>query len=143
MIIRPATEHDQAAITAIIRAARINPSGLDWRRFLVVDDAGRIIGTGQIKPHDDGTYELSSLAVVPDRQRGGLASAIVYALLARSHGRLYLTCEQHMWPFYARFGFRSAAPAEMTPYLWRTTHLLNIFLFVSRQPERLTVMVRR
>ena len=60
MIIRPATEHDDAAIKAVIRAARINPNDLEWQRFLVVEDAGRIVGTGQIKPHADGTRELSS-----------------------------------------------------------------------------------
>lgn len=61
--IRPAVEADQPVIRAIIRAAFINRTGLDWRRFLLAEDQGRIVGVGQVKPHADGSRELASLAV--------------------------------------------------------------------------------
>ena len=52
---RPAQASDEAAIKALIRAVNINPIGLKWQRFMVaVDENGRLIGCGQIKPHRDG-----------------------------------------------------------------------------------------
>ena len=38
VILRPATAADFPAIRALIRRVRINPYGLDWRRFLVAVD---------------------------------------------------------------------------------------------------------
>ena len=62
--IRPATSADAPAIRALIRRVRINPTGLDWRRFLVAEGPeGMILACGQIKPHGDGTFELASVAV--------------------------------------------------------------------------------
>ncbi len=42
--IRPASAAHQPAIAAIIRAARINPLGLNWPRFLVAEESGGLIG---------------------------------------------------------------------------------------------------
>ncbi len=62
--IRPATADDAPVVRALIRRVRINPTGLDWRRFLVAEGPeGMIIACGQVKPHGDGTRELSSVAV--------------------------------------------------------------------------------
>ena len=49
------------------RAARINPMDLKWANFVVAvdDESGAIVGTGQIKQHGDGSYELASIATVP------------------------------------------------------------------------------
>jgi len=45
--LRPAVAADQAAILALVHAARINPSGIDWPRFIVAaDDHGTVIGCG-------------------------------------------------------------------------------------------------
>ena len=68
--IRPATQADQPAITAMVRAAGINPLSLHWPRFRVAEDAGRVVGVAQIKIHGDASRELASLAVAPDRQGG-------------------------------------------------------------------------
>ncbi len=115
---------------------------LDWRRFLVAEAKGRIIATGQIKPHSDGSRELASIAVVPDHQGRGVGSAIVYALLARSSGVLYLTCTQWNVGYYERFGFRRIGRAEMTPYFKCLSCLVSVILTVLRRPERLNVMRR-
>ena len=50
--LRSATAADFPAIRKLIWQVGINPIGLDWRRFvLAVDEEGRLLGCGQIKPH--------------------------------------------------------------------------------------------
>ena len=106
--IRPATQADQPAITAMVRAAGINPLSLHWPRFRVAEDAGRVVGVAQIKVHGDGSRELASLAAAPDRQGEGIGGALVQHLLALPEGQppLYLMCAQPLESYYTRFGFR-------------------------------------
>jgi N-acetylglutamate synthase-like GNAT family acetyltransferase len=130
--IRPATEADQAEITRIVRSSNINPFSLAWPRFLVAAEQGRIVGVGQVKQHGDGSRELASIAVVPDRRGKGIASAVINALLAREPGTLYLTCRSPMETFYNRFGFRRVGREEMSPYFRRIAWLANPPRFVTR-----------
>jgi N-acetylglutamate synthase-like GNAT family acetyltransferase len=132
VVVRPATASDHHAIITIVRDARINPLGLDWRRFLVAEDHGQVIGTGQIKPHGDGSRELASITVLAERQRQGIASAITRALLNKVPGTLYLTCRDHLETFYAQFGFRRIPGAEMTPYFKRLAFLVKVLTPVAR-----------
>jgi N-acetylglutamate synthase-like GNAT family acetyltransferase len=143
--ISPATQSDQKTIERIIRDANINPMSLDWRRFLVAEEvgdpepcpeqsrrgSGRIVGVGQIKPHDDGSRELASIAVIPERQRQGIASEIIRALLANESGDLYLICRDELESFYVRFGFRKVGQTEMTPYFRKIIRVVNIFARVA------------
>lgn len=128
MHIRSATVADQATIKQIIHTARLNPFSLDWRRFLVAEDAGQIVGIGQIKPHSDGSRELASIAVIPERQKQGIASALIRELIGRDAGRgdLYLICRAELEAFYARFGFRALAFNEMPPYFRRLVRVMRI-----------------
>jgi hypothetical protein len=65
--LRPAAKKDQPEIRKLVLAGGINPSGLDWQRFFVAEDqAGKVIGCAQLKPHRDGSVELASLVVVED-----------------------------------------------------------------------------
>ncbi|HET7467054.1 MAG TPA: GNAT family N-acetyltransferase, partial [Candidatus Dormibacteraeota bacterium] len=88
MRLRAAADRDQATIRRIVRAAGINPTSLQWQRFIVAEERGEIVGVGQVKPHRDGTRELASIAVVPERQGRGLGSEIINALIAREHGEV-------------------------------------------------------
>ena len=75
--LRPAVRQDAPAIRRLIWRARINPTRLDWRHFiLAVDKNGKLLGSGQIKPHRDGTNELASIAVQPEARRLGIAGAV-------------------------------------------------------------------
>ena len=129
--IRPAVQADQPAITAIVRAAGINPFSLHWQRFLVAEEGGRIIGLAQVKPHRDGSRELASLAVIPERQGHGIGSALVRALLAEERGPVYLTCRDSLKSYYARFGFRRLAGREMPPYFRRLTRFTDAIAFIT------------
>jgi N-acetylglutamate synthase-like GNAT family acetyltransferase len=111
--LRRATAEDARAINQLIRRVRINPLGLDWRRFLVAEDAGGVVGCVQVKPHQGGVRELASLAVVPERQGQGVGTMLVDALLAREWGELYLICVEPMTSYYARFGFAVVEPAAI------------------------------
>ncbi len=132
--IRAATEGDAATIRAIVREAQINPLNLDWPRFLVAEEGGVIVAVGQVKPHGDGSRELASIAVIPSHRRQGLGGQIIRALLARESGPIYLTCGEGLEPYYARFGFRLVAPADLPTVIRR---IIRIGRFLTSIAARL------
>lgn len=136
--IRAARAEDQTAIRAIVRAARINPLGLDWQHFIVAEGMGQIVATGQIKPHRDGSRELASIATIPARQGEGLGSAIVRRLLVNTEPPLYLMCAAHNETFYVPFGFRRIGLDAMPPYFRRYHRLVNVLA-----GERLRLVIMR
>ncbi len=139
--LRPATKDDFPAIRALIYAARINPLGLDWRRFvLAVDEGGAPIGCGQVKTHRDGSRELASIAVQPAWRGQGVARAIIQHLLAAHPPPLYLTCRPSLGPFYEKFGFRVIAEPEMPPYFRRIKRLARLARATRLIPGDLLVM---
>ena len=142
-ITRPALLDDAHSIRSLIRAVRINPIGLDWRRFiLATDSAGRVIACGQVKVHGDGSYELASIAVLPDWRGKGIARRIIEHLLEQHPGRLYLTCQSRLGPLYEKFGFQRIQPGEMTPYFRRLSRIVSIVNKLFRQHESMLVMRR-
>ncbi len=140
----PAVAAEQPIIEAIVRAANINRSGLDWQRFLVADADGQVVGIGQVKPHPDGSRELASIAVIPERQRQGIAHQVIKALLAREHEPLYLMCRSEMSPFYVQFGFQLITRSQMPPYFRRIARLTGfitpIISLITRETLRVSIM---
>jgi len=128
LTLRDATVKDQPTIRRIVRAANINPTGLDWPRFIVAEDSGAIVGVGQVKPHRDGTRELASIAVIPDRQGQGVGTAIIDELLRREHGTVHLTCRSGLQGYYERFGFKRLDTRDFPPYFARRMPMINTFL---------------
>jgi amino-acid N-acetyltransferase len=129
--IRPATEDDQATIRRLVKDARLNPMSLNWPNFLMAqeDDKfdGEIVGVGQVKAHGDGSRELASIVVVPERQGHGIGSAVIGALLASNRGSiLHLTCRRELEGYYERFGFRRLNRADYPPYFRRLIPLVNL-----------------
>jgi amino-acid N-acetyltransferase len=136
---RPATQSDQRAITALIHRVGINPFGLHWPRFLVIEEDGVLLACGQLKPHSD-CVELASIAVVPERQGRGLGSAIIRALLERHPERLYLTCQRHNLTYYQRFGFERIGWGEL-PGSFKPVYLIGgVFSAFFKPEHRLTIM---
>lgn len=90
--IRPATADDYAEITAVWRAARLpfrpegreSPAAFEQQvrqfamTYLVAVEHGRIIGS-VLGTHDARKGWINRLAVVPECQRRGIASALVKA----------------------------------------------------------------
>lgn len=144
---RSAAANDFHAIRALIRTAQINPTGLDWRRFVVaVDQQGKVIGCGQVKPHRDRqagqAHELASIAVTLDWRERGVGSAIIERLIVAYSGPLYLTCRASLEPFYARFGFHAITGDGMPPYFQRVRRVATRLRKMGIMKEELLVMVR-
>jgi amino-acid N-acetyltransferase len=141
--IRSALKEDSGTIRAMVRQARINPTGLDWHRFLIAQTPeGVIAGCGQIKPHSDGSKELASIVVTPEFRGKGIARAVITQLIARSEMPLYLMCRSKLGEFYRKFDFRPISPDEMPVYYKRMNSLVGIFSKLQKDGESLLVMRR-
>ena len=141
--LRPALRGDARAIRALVTRAHLNPFGLDWRRFVVAESAqGELIACGQVKPHQDGAYELASIAVLPAWQLRGLARAVIEHLLAANPGALYLMCRASLGKFYMRFGFRVVEEANMPGYFRSISRLFRWLKRLRPGGEGLLVMKR-
>lgn len=139
--IRPARETDAARIRDLIYLVGINPTGLEWRRFVVaVDNRDEMIGCGQLKPHGQDVLELASIAVYPEHQGKGVARAIIEHLLQDSPRPLYLMCQSSLGPFYEKFGFRALSYDEMPRYFQRISKLAGLVTALARREEGLLVM---
>jgi len=139
--IRLALESESTQIKDLVNLVGINPSGLDWKRFVVaVNDGGKVIACGQIKPHSGDILELASIGTHPDYERKGIASAIVTELLKTPTRPLYLMCMEHNGSFYQRFGFRSIDEDEMPKYFRRLKKLFKFADVVMRSGEDLLIM---
>ncbi|MCB0101185.1 MAG: GNAT family N-acetyltransferase [Anaerolineales bacterium] len=140
--IRSAQEAESAQIKALIHEVGINPTGLDWRRFLVaVDGLGRVIGCGQIKPHGSDILELASIAVSPEHRGQGIARRIIEQLLAENPRPLYLMCVEHNGAMYEKFGFRAIELEAMPRYFQRMKKLFDLSKLLHKTEEGLLVMM--
>ena len=139
--LRPATAADFPEIKALIRQVRINPIGLDWRRFTVaVNQGGGMIACGQLKRVSGGLTELASLAVRPAYRYHGVARALIEYLLADAPRPVYLTCRSGLGGLYERFGFHSLDSDEMPRYYRRLQRLAGLLMELARREETLLVM---
>lgn len=144
--LREAVAEDQPAIISLVRAARLNPRDLDWRRFIVADDGGRVVGCAQVRVHDRGTRELASVVVAPSHRAAGVGSRLVETILAREPGPIYLFTESSTVGYFERFGFRRLAGPDV-PRDLRGARRLVILLgpllsLAARRRVRIEVMGR-
>jgi len=139
--IRPALESESSQIRELINLVGINPTGLDWRRFVVaVGEAGQVIACGQIKPHGGRILELASIAVRSEYRGRGLARRIIESLLLDSSRPLYLMCMSDNGGLYERFGFRVIGSEEMPRYFRRIKGLLDVADAFRKNSQKLLVM---
>jgi N-acetylglutamate synthase-like GNAT family acetyltransferase len=140
-IIRPALESESTQIKELINLVGINPTGLDWRRFIVaLNSDGRVIACGQIKPHGVDIRELASIAVDPEYRGQGIARAVIEMLLRENPRPLYLMCVSHNGPMYEKFGFQTIAGKQMPRYFARIKKLFDIADVFRKSGEELLVM---
>lgn len=139
--LRRAINEDSAQIHKLIHLVGINPTGLDWKRFVVIaNESDEIIACGQIKPHGEGVQELASIAVRPEFQGQGLARRVIESLLADSPRPLYLMCRSSMGPLYEKFGFRSLEYDVMPRYFQRMKKLAGLADVLMQTGDSLLVM---
>lgn len=139
--LRPARESESSQIKDLIHLVGINPMDLNWKRFVVaVNDRDEMIGCGQIKPHGAEILEMASIAIYPEHQGKGVASAIIVHLLANNPRPMYLMCESSRGSLYEKFGFRVIAYDEMPRYFQRISKLAGLVTTLARREEHLLVM---
>ncbi len=139
--IRPALESESAQIKALINLVGINPTGLDWKRFVVaVNDEGQVISCGQLKPHGADILELASIGTLPKYRGQGIARAVIEELLNKSPRPLYLMCIAHNGPMYEQFGFRIVEHKDMPRYFQRIKKLFDVTDVFRQSSEELLVM---
>jgi N-acetylglutamate synthase-like GNAT family acetyltransferase len=139
--IRPAVESESGQIKELINLVEINPTGLDWKRFLVaVNDCGQVIGCGQIKSHGREIRELASIAVHPEVRGQGIARAVIERLLQETPKPLYLMCVSHNGAMYKKFGFRVLTDEQMPRYFSRIKKLFDLADIFRKSGEKLLVM---
>ncbi len=139
--VRPALESESTQIKELINLVGINPTGLDWKRFLVaVNESGQVISCGQIKPHGGDLRELASIAVSPEYRGLGIARAVIEMLLRENPKPLYLMCVSHNGPMYEKFGFHVVADKQLPRYFARIKKLFNIADVFRKSGEELLVM---
>jgi len=139
--LRTANSDDFPAIKRLIHLVQINPTGLDWHRFVVaVDDSGRMLGCGQLKPHGRGIVELASIAVEPFDRNKGVARAVIEYLIKQAPRPLYLTCLSSMGVFYEKWGFQPVALDEMPTYFRRLVKLVKMLPSWGEDADKLLVM---
>ena len=139
--IRPALESESTQIKDLINLVGINPTGLDWKRFIVaVDDSGQVIACGQIKPHGADIRELASIAVTPEYRGHGIARAVIEALLRENPTPMYLMCLSYNGPMYEKFGFRVITEKQMPRYFARIKKIFNLADVFGKSGEELFVM---
>lgn len=145
--IRSATAADQAAITSLIRQARLNPRQLHWANFLVAELEGRVVGLRQVKTHRQGSREVASGLVLAEYRHQGISARLMNEILAREEGPLYLMCDRQWAAYYEQFGFEPVAPQALPADFGREyrlgrviTRLLSLF---SRRKIRIIPMKRK
>jgi len=116
--IRPPVESELDTLRKMLRDAQLDPtSGIHLEYALVAEDAGKIVGMGQIK-HLPGCQELGSLVVLPEYRRQGIAAQLMAALEAQAERPLYLICRQKpMEAYYSRFGYQRIPYREIPRFL--------------------------
>lgn len=143
--LRPATAADQGTVKAMVRGAGLNPLDLKWQRFLLAELDGRVVGIGQVRHHGDGSRELASLVVEEALRGQGIGEQLVYALMAREQGPVYLFCQNLLETYYARFGFTAATREGLPPKLRRWHRMGNLMASLATRlghdPFRIVVMV--
>ena len=139
--LRQAIAEDYPAIRTLIRAVHINPTGLDWRQFLIaVMPDGELAGCGQIKLHADGSRELASIAVREQFRGRGVARMLIERLMEEEPRPLFLMCRSRLGVLYEKFGFHIAKFEDMAPYFQRISRLARIVEFFARDGDTLLVM---
>lgn len=145
--IRPATEHDAAALAALMLGQPLRPFDRKWENFLVAEGKGELVGAVQIRRHRDGSREIGSLVVAPAHRGQGIASRLMSSRLAGTTGAVYAITGAKFAAHYEQWGFREI-PLREAPLMITWNLMLGQlagFLFARlqrREAKRLAVLAR-
>jgi amino-acid N-acetyltransferase len=145
--VRRAGPADEAAIQALVRSERLNPTDLRWANFVVACDGEQIVGAVQMRHHRDGSQELGSLVVAPGQRGRGVATRLIDALLAGFTGPVHMVTQRRHAAHFERWGFRpvGALRAPLAVRLnWLIGQSMTLWSLLRRRPaRRLAILGRR
>jgi N-acetylglutamate synthase-like GNAT family acetyltransferase len=138
--IRRAKKTDRWLIIRRILREGLDPTKLDWRRFVVAStETGEVLGIAQMKDLGDGVQEFGSLIVEPTARGHGIGAALIGHLVGASTAPVYLLCGERNVNYYLRFGFREMLESEMPAPLRRKWRAGNFF--ARRLGTRVAAMI--
>jgi N-acetylglutamate synthase-like GNAT family acetyltransferase len=122
--IRAARREERWLIIRRIFREGLDPTKLDWRRFVVAEGTdSAILGFAQMKDLGGGVQEFGSLVVEPHVRGQGIGRALLAHLIKVTPTPIYLLCAGKNVAYYRQFGFREIHADEMPVPLrrkWRT-----------------------
>jgi len=136
--IRSATEADLPFIRETVARLRLDNEDLRVEQFIVVEEGGRTVAFGRIKPYRR-TFELGCVAVVEDRRKQGIGALVVRELVRRfPQRRVYVTTD--VPEYFQRLGFARtrALPRELGDKIGRVEGRLRsgVVGMVYRRPDQ-------
>ena len=123
MIIRKAIVTDAQKIEHMVKDKKdkdnwLNPIGLKWQNFWVVEEKQTLIACGQLRPWGK-IKELSSLTVLTSYRRKKIGTYLVQYLIQQTDTTIYLSCASNLKSFYNISGFKqiswSKIPNQLKP----------------------------
>jgi N-acetylglutamate synthase-like GNAT family acetyltransferase len=140
LCIRSATEADLPFIQETVARLRLDNEDLRPEQFIVVEEGGRTVAFGRIKPYRR-TYELGCVAVVEDRRDQGIGELVVRELIRRfPQRRVYVTTD--IPDYFQRLGFARtrALPRELSEKIGRVEGRLRsgVVGMVYRRPDKVS-----
>lgn len=131
--IRQAQKKDAEEILKILKELDLYYPSLSIQNFWVAEDEGGITGVVRLEEFDDYFF-LSSLGVKKDKQKKGIAAALLKHILKPVSKNVYLYTI--VPDFFKKFGFEPADPPASLP-------LKEIFGCEFCIPEKCKCMVRK
>ena len=102
LAVRNATNRDMPAIVQMIGEFHLDYENLEPGQFVIVEDAGVMVGFGRLKPYPDAT-ELGCVGVLHERRNQGIGSLIVDELISRGPKEVWITTD--MPDYFRSLGF--------------------------------------
>jgi N-acetylglutamate synthase-like GNAT family acetyltransferase len=106
LTVRNATNRDMPAIVRMIGEFHLDYENLEPGQFVIVEDAGVMVGFGRLKPYPDAT-ELGCVGVLHDRRNQGVGTLIVDELISRGPKEVWITTD--MPNYFRPMGFVESA----------------------------------
>lgn len=140
--LRPARREERWLIVRRILREGLDPTKLDWRRFVMAEGAdGAILGFAQMKQFSTGEREFGSLVVEPEARGQGIGGTLLAHFLDSFPRPIYLFCGLHNVSYYRRFGFRLLpADVELPGDLQRKWRMARFFVRVFKVKVAAMVM---
>ena len=111
-VLRKAVIDDARTIRQMVRDEWLNPFGLNWQNFWVIENEYTAIACGQLRPRDD-IKELSSLAVISKYRKQGIGTYLVRHIIRQTDKKVYLSCGSNLESFYDRLGFEQVSWSKL------------------------------